>query len=78
MIEYDLDLYQHRAYLEQQGCLNPDDNTWNGTKVVTKIIPYSQIKQIDKDYKQKYCQQWKTETQTINKLECYNILDREL
>ena len=43
----------------------------------TKIIPYSQIKLIHKDNKQKYCQQWKTETQTINTLECYNLLDRE-
>ncbi len=86
LIESDLDSYQHRAYLKQQGCLNPENNTWNGINEeirltsqndTTKIIPYSQIKQIDKDNKQKYCKQRKTETQTINKLECYNLLDRE-
>ena len=42
-----------------------------------KIIPKSQIKQIDKDNKLRYFKQWKTEIQSINKLECYNLLDSE-
>ena len=42
-----------------------------------KIIPNSQVKQIDKDNKLRYSKQWKTEIQAINKLECYNFLNRE-
>ena len=42
-----------------------------------KLILNSQIKQTDKDNKLKYINQWKTEIQSIHKLECYNLLNRE-
>ena len=74
LIASDSDSHHHRAYLEQQNCLNPAKNTWNGTneKIIflsqsdaMKIIPNSQVKQIDKDNKQIF--QAVENTNTINK-----------
>lgn len=50
--------HQHRAYLEQQSYLDPNNNTWNRTNEEFELMcqsgsveSYSQVKQQDKDNK---------------------------
>ena len=82
LTQADPDSYHHRAFLSNSLC--PETDPLRNTRETCHLkiqdlqnLSKTHLASIDKNNKMTYIDNWKNEIKSINKLECYHLLDRE-